>query len=223
MKIGVFDSGIGGKSIADKLTADFPDDEIVYVDDRIHVPYGGRKMHEIIQLTEVAIQPLFTAQCDIIVLACNTATVAAIEYLRDHYPNTPFVGLEPMIKPATALTKSGVIAICATPFTLKSERYLTLKNTYGSSIRVLEPDCSKWADMIEHNTIDESKITQSIEEVCNQGADVIVLACTHYHWIHEDILKIANGRAIVIDPSDVISKRVGGLIHPAGGSRLVHE
>jgi len=213
MKIGVFDSGIGGKSIANKLQADYPTAEIIYVDDRKHVPYGSRTLEDITSLTDKAIQPLLEKQCDVIVLACNTATAAAIDILRDRYPSTPFIGLEPMVKTARNLTKSGVVAICATPFTLDSDRYVKLKNKYAMDIMVLEPDCSDWAQLIERNQIDSHKITAIINEVCDAGADVIVLACTHYHWIKEQIIQAANGRAIVIDPSDAISRRVKEVLH----------
>ncbi|MGV9001518.1 MAG: glutamate racemase [Candidatus Saccharimonadaceae bacterium] len=208
MKIGVFDSGIGGKAIADTLENDYPAAEVIYVNDHKNVPYGNRSQAEIIELTDSAIQPLIDEACDVIVLACNTATAAAIETLRDKYPSTPFIGLEPMVKSAAEQTKTGIVAICATPFTLKSSRYTKLKNEYARNITVLEPDCSDWAYQIEHSRTDDLKIADLINEVCDSGADVIVLACTHYHWIKEDIIKISNGRAIVIDPSEAISRRV---------------
>lgn len=216
MKIGVFDSGIGGKSIADKLQVAFPNEQILYVDDHEHLPYGSRTADDIRHLTDAAIQPLLATQCNVIVLACNTATAAAIEYLRAKYPDTPFIGLEPMVKPAASLTRSGVIAVCATPATLASDRYHSLKERYATNIITLEPDCSTWASMIERDEIDEKMISDIINGVCSNGADVIVLACTHYHWIKEEILEAANGRATVIDPSDSIVKRVGVNQQPRG-------
>lgn len=212
MKIGVFDSGIGGKSIADKLEIDFPEMQVLYVDDHLHVPYGSRSNDEIIQLTNAAIQPLLAAECDVIVLACNTATAAAIEYLRDTYPVTPFVGLEPMVGPAVELTKSGIVAMCATPFTLGSDRYNNLKHKYATDVTILEPDCEQWAYMIEHNQVEDKKIADVIADVCENGADVIVLACTHYHWIKEKILEMTNNKVTVIDPSDAISRRVHEIL-----------
>lgn len=212
MKIGVFDSGIGGKAVAQSLEVAFPKAKVLYVHDQAHVPYGSREESEIIALTDAAIQPLLKDACDVIVIACNTATAAAIETLRAWYPDTPFVGLEPMVKPAAAATKSGVIAVCATPYTLSSARYQSLKQTYAQGVIVLEPDCSEWATMIEDDALNERQVRESIEAVCQQGADVIVLACTHYHWIKEDILEIAAGRAEVIDPSAAIAERVRELL-----------
>lgn len=212
MKLGVFDSGIGGRSIADHLQRDYPESEIVYASDREHVPYGNRSSDDVVALTDTAIQPLLAAQCDVIILACNTATAAAIETLRQRYPRVPFIGLEPMVKPAAALTKTGVIAICATPSTLASVRYKKLKQKYTQSTRVIEPDCSQWALMIETDRVDHKVIANTIESALDKGADVIVLACTHYHWIKEDIIALANDRAVVIDPSEAISRRVSEVI-----------
>jgi len=212
MKIAVFDSGIGGKAIADRLKSDYPNVEILYVNDYKNVPYGTRSQDEIVSLTDSAIQPLLRENCDVIVLACNTATAAAIEILRGKYASTPFIGLEPMVKPAVAVTKAGIIAICATPSTLSSDRYKALKQEYATSTTILEPDCSDWAYMIENNTIASRKVERVIEDICSAGADVIVLACTHYHWIKDEIVAIANGRAIVIDPSDAVSERVKAVL-----------
>lgn len=212
MKLGVFDSGIGGKTIANSLAKDFPQATILYVQDTEHVPYGGREKTEIITLTETAIVPLLTSECDCIVLACNTASAAAIEYLRKTYPTQQFIGLEPMVKPAVAATKSGKIAVFATPFTLSSERYTRLKQRYAQNIIVFEPDCSDWAEMIEHNRIEDKRIEQEVEQVLKDGADVLVLACTHYHWIKDKIVTQVGSRAIVLEPSEAISRRVASLL-----------
>lgn len=212
MKLGIFDSGIGGEAVAASLRIAFPQAEVITVNDREHVPYGNRSIDDVINLTNAAIQPLLGASCDIIVIACNTATAAAIETLRERYPDQFFIGLEPMVKPATHLTKSGIIAVCATPATLMSERYTSLKQRYSANTIVIEPDCSGWAHMIEHDQIDELIIKNIISDICEQGADVIVLACTHYHWIRDIIEKTAAGRATVIDPSDAIVRRVTTLL-----------
>jgi len=212
MKIGIFDSGIGGEAVAQSLQQAFPDATIVTVNDREHLPYGDRTAQDVTQLTDSAIQPLLEQSCDVIVLACNTATAAAIETLRERYPDQPFIGLEPMVKPASELTKTGVIGVCATPATLASERYKSLKHRFAGEGIVIEPDCSGWAQMIEHDQIDELIVKNIISDICEQGADVIVLACTHYHWIRDVIEKTAAGRATVLDPSDAIVKRVKALI-----------
>lgn len=212
MTIGVFDSGIGGEAVAEKLSQSFPQAIIHTVNDKEHVPYGDRDTDEIIMLTNAALQPLINQGCDIIVLACNTATAAAIEWLRKTYPEKRFIGLEPMVKPAAAMTTSGIIAVCATPATLNSSRYKNLKRTYAEKLFVIEPDCSGWASMIEQQQIDEMIVTETMKDICEQGADVIVLACTHYHWLRDVIEKTAAGKATVLDPSEAIARRVATVL-----------
>jgi glutamate racemase len=211
MKLGVFDSGIGGEAVAEALRQTFPDADIMTVNDHENIPYGDKSTREVIRLTDTAIQPLLVAGCDIIVLACNTATAAAIETLRRTYPKQKFIGIEPMIKPAAQLTKSRIIAVCATPATLASQRYKELVATYGSHLEILEPDCSRWAYLIQNNQLNRSHIEVTIDDLCRRGADVIVLGCTHYHWIKDLVIELSAGRAQVLEPSEAIGHRVAQL------------
>jgi glutamate racemase len=213
MRIGVFDSGIGGEAVAANLRHEFPHADIMTVSDREHVPYGNRSTDEIIELTDAAIKPLFQSGCDVIVLACNTATAAAIETLRERYPTQPFIGLEPMIKPAAALTKTGTIAVFATPATLASQRYLEAKREHASSVTILEPDCSDWAALIEADDMNREKIEDVVNDCLVSGADVIVLGCTHYHWIKHEIVETAGVQAAVLEPSEAIARRVRELLN----------
>lgn len=210
MKIGVFDSGIGGEAVAQALTVAFPSADILTVNDREHVPYGDRTPDEVRTLTERAIRPLLGR--DVIVIACNTATTLALPCLRETHPQQKFIGIEPMIKPAAMLTQSGVICVCATPATLASERYNELKSNFASNHTVIEPDCSQWASMIEQNTMTEQHIRDTISPALELGADVIVLGCTHYHWIKELVQRVAKHRAAVLEPSEAIAQRVGQML-----------
>lgn len=213
MKLGIFDSGIGGEAVAAALKETFPQAEIITVNDRKHVPYGDRSASDVIALTDAAIQPLL-GSCDVIILACNTATALAIETLRQKYANQKFIGIEPMIKTAAEMTRSNSIAVCATPATLSSKRYRNLVQNHASGLRLLEPDCSQWAFLIENNQINRSHIENQINSACDAGADVIVLGCTHYHWIKDLIISITAGRAQVIEPSEAIGRRVKQLLEP---------
>ena len=215
MKIGVFDSGIGGEALAASIRNAFPHAQMLVIHDHDHMPYGERTQAEIQQLTNTAIRPLLEQQCDVIVIACNTATAVAIEWLREKYPSQRFIGLEPMVKPASRITKTGVIVVCATPTTLASERYARLKNDFGQGVTIIEPDCHDWARMIEDNDINESKITNMVQQAKKHNADVIVLACTHYHWIREQIEQSAGPTITVIDPAEAIVSRVGSLLRHA--------
>lgn len=212
MKLGVFDSGIGGEAVAAALQEAFPHASIVTVNDRGNVPYGDKSVFEVRRLTEATIQPLLKARCDVIILACNTATALAVEYLRTKYPQQKFIGIEPMIKTAAALTHAGTIAVCATPATLASQRYASLIKKHAAHLEILQPDCSEWAYLIENNQINRHHIEHTIETLCDRGADVIVLGCTHYHWIKELITEIVRERAVVIEPSQAIARRVAHLL-----------
>ncbi len=211
-KIGVFDSGRGGKSVADRLTKLFPKVEIVLVDDSENMPYGSGRPSEIFTKTDHAIQPLLEAECDAIVIACNTATTNAIVDLRKKYPSTNFVGIEPMIKPASKMTRTGVVAVLATPSTLKSHRYQRLKRQWASRLTVVEPDCSQWARLIEIGESKRIDVHSAIREVKRWEVDVIVLGCTHYHHIKGRIEKEAGPHVRVLEPSDAIGARLDSIL-----------
>ncbi|OGL21606.1 hypothetical protein A2707_06260 [Candidatus Saccharibacteria bacterium RIFCSPHIGHO2_01_FULL_45_15] len=212
MKLGVFDSGVGGASIALALTRSFPSAQIDSINDHKNVPYGDKSDSQVFLLTHTAIQPFLDGTYDVIILACNTATAVTIDQLRNQYPSQKFIGIEPMIKTASHLTKSNTIGVCATPATLSSRRYAKLVQTYGQHLDIIEPDCSQWAYLIENNQINRAHIESTIRSLCDRGADVIVLGCTHYHWIKELIAEIADNRAVIIEPSEAISRRVRQLI-----------
>lgn len=208
MKLGIFDSGMGGKALAASLAQALPEADILVVDDHKNVPYGSKTTEQIISLTDTAIQPLLKEGCDAIIIACNTATMAAIETLRRTYPNEKFIGLEPMVKPAAEQTKTGIIAVCATPSTLASERYRWLVDSFAKDIKIIQPDCSNWARMIESGNIDKVAIKNSVDDCLEKGADIVILGCTHYHWIKDLITEIASDRATVLEPSEAIARRV---------------
>jgi len=207
MKIGVFDSGIGGLSVVGAIEKALPDATVLYASDTEHLPYGDKPPQEVLGYVVPILERLVEKGCEVIVIACNTVTTHHIATLRQKLP-VPLVGIEPMVKPAASATKTGVIAVCATPATLASERYAWLKHTHAQGVKVLEPDCSKWAYMIERNRANELELDKQIEELCAQGADVIVLGCTHYHWIEEEIKEVVAGRATVIQPEVAVVKQL---------------
>jgi glutamate racemase len=203
LKIGVFDSGIGGVSVADAIKKALPEHQIIFVNDTKNLPYGVKSPDELFNLVVPILQDLVDQGCRVIVIACNTVSTTIINRLRDII-KIPIVGMEPMIKPAAEQTKSGVIAVCATPTTLASKRYAYLKETYAPNIDIIEPNCSDWALMIESENLDRAKIKNIIDGVCAKNADVIVLGCTHYHWIEELINEMAKGRAKVMQPEQPV-------------------
>jgi glutamate racemase len=211
MKIGVFDSGAGGISVANAIKKAMPELEVIYKDDRVNLPYGTKTIDQIYDGCKPVLESLVTDGCELIVVACNTVTTNLIERLRKEL-KVPLIGMEPMVKPAALMTKSKVIAICATPRTLQSERYAWLKSEYAKDIKVIEPDCSSWTSMIENNNLDKEMVAKIIDNACNAGADVIVLGCTHYHWIEDILTDMAKGRALVIQPEQAIVARLKVVI-----------
>lgn len=207
MKIGVFDSGLGGLSVARAIQLALPEHEVIFVNDASHMPYGSKPPEELLKYVSPILRKLADRGCSVIVIACNTVSTTLIDTLRLE-TDVPLVPVEPMVKLAAAQTKTKVIAVCATPTTLASTRYTKLKDTYAVNAQVLEPDCSGWAYMIEHNDIDQVKIRRQIEAVLSKGADVIVLGCTHYHWIEDEIKAIAKDKAIVMQPEQSIIRQV---------------
>jgi len=203
MKIGVFDSGIGGLSVANAIAKAMPEHEILFRNDRQHVPYGTREPNELLGFITPILQVLIKEECQVIVVACNTVSTTLIDRLREQF-TVPLIAVEPMIKPASELTRTGIITVCATPTTLKSKRYQSLKTEFGKNIQILEPDCADWSEMIEDSSINEAVIQATINDVLDKKADVIVLACTHYHWIQNEIEESARGRATVIQPESAI-------------------
>lgn len=215
MKIGVFDSGIGGLSVAKAIENELPDAEVLFVHDTPeHFPYATKSPDEIYGYTLPIFQGLVNEGCDTIVVACNTVSTTLITRLRGAF-SVPMVALEPMVKPAAELTKTGVIAVCATPTTLASPRYAWLKETYGGACTFIEPDCADWSALIERSEMTEARIRSEIEPALEADADVIVLGCTHYHWIEDEIKQIVKGKAQVLQPETAVVAQVKRVLNLA--------
>lgn len=207
-KIGVFDSGVGGLSVAHAIEKAVPEQGVLFVNDSKNVPYGLKKPEELKSLVVPILQDMANQGCEVIVVACNSVSTTLIEDLRKVI-KVPLIAMEPMVKPAAEQTNSGIIAVCATPTTLASKRYKFLKDTYAANVKVLEPDCANWSHMVESKEIDHESIKKQITEVCEQGADVIVLGCTHYHWIEEEITKTAKKYgAKVLQPEEPVIRQL---------------
>ena len=145
LKIGVFDSGIGGLSVVNAIKKAFPEAEVIFRNDSEHVPYGTKTLEQIYTFTKPVLEMLvYEDKCDVLVIACNTVSTNFANQLRQEF-NLPIIAMEPMVKPAARDTKSKVIAVCATPRTLQSQRYNWLKDEFAQGVTVLEPDCSDWS------------------------------------------------------------------------------
>lgn len=210
-KIGVFDSGMGGLSVAQAIQKALPDDEVLFINDPDHFPYATKTPEELLGYVEPLLGALVDEGVAAIVIACNTVSTTLIGELRKKF-DVPLIAMEPMVKPAAEKTKSKVVAICATPTTLASKRYKELKEAYAKGIKVIEPDCSNWSAMIENKEIDEDNIRKITNDACEQGADIIVLGCTHYHWIEELITEVAAGRAEILQPEQPVINQLKRIL-----------
>lgn len=192
--------------VAEKLKNHFPQYSYIVVNDLKHAPYGERTYDEITRLTDAAIQPLLSS-CALIVLACNTATVAAISYLREKYPATIFVGFEPMIKPSAQLTRSGHITLLATYATAHAPRTKELINQFASKMIIDMPNTIGWAKAIDNNdtsSINISEVAKSIQD----GSDTIIIGCTHYIALQSRLKALGVN---VLEPTEAIARRIIAL------------
>ena len=210
LRIGVFDSGRGGEFIAEGLKKLLPEYDFMVVNDRENVPYGSRIDAEVTDLTDAAIQPLIAAGCPIIVIACNTATLAGIGVLRARYPSVQFVGIEPMIKPASASSKTQRVTVLATPLTLQSARYRQLISEYGNQLVIDEPNAAGWAAAIEAGRLDAISFNE-VRESTKNGSDTIILACTHYLALRSRLRK-AFPQVTILEPTEAIARRISALL-----------
>ena len=218
--VGFFDSGIGGTCILNAFRKLCPDEETVYIADSKNCPYGNKPPEEIIRLSEANVKKLLKKNCKMIVVACNTATAAAIDYLRAKYPQVPFVGLEPAVKPAALRSKTGVVGVLATAGTFNGRLYNETKAKFAKNVTVIAVVADEFVIEVERlRGCEVAKlrgaraerlekiVRRRIEPLLKAGADKIVLGCTHFPHLKPVIEKVCAGRAEVIDPSDAVARQ----------------
>jgi len=213
--VGFFDSGVGGLCILEAFKRRCPEEETVYIADSEHCPYGNRPQEEIIRLSEACVQRLLARNCKLIVVACNTATAAAIDYLRTNYPEVPFVGLEPAIKPAAVKSRSGIVGVLATQGTFNGRLYNETKSKFAKNVTVLATVADEFVTLVErmHSKRRPSEreiemvVAAKVEPLIKAGADKIVLGCTHFPHLRPYIEKVASGRAEVIDSCEAVARQ----------------
>ena len=220
MKVGFFDSGIGGTCILNAFKAICPDVETEYIADTEHCPYGNRPPDEIIRLSEANVRKLLSRGCGMIVVACNTATAAAIDYLRRRHPEIPFVGIEPAVKPAALRSKSGVVGVLATAGTFNGRLYNETKARFAKNVTVIAAVADEFVAEVERlrgrpvESLGRSEyarverlVRSRVEPLLKAGADRIVLGCTHFPHLKSVIEKVCGGRAEVVDPSMAVARQ----------------
>ncbi len=214
--IGVFDSGVGGLSILRVLRQRLPEAAYLYIADQAHVPYGPRPLLEVRGFAEGITRYLLSQGADLIVVACNTASAAALHYLRQTFPQTPFVGMEPAVKPAAEQTHSGVVGVLATPATFQGELYASVVERFAQGVTVLQDTCPGLVEQIETGATRSPKtraiLERSLAPMLAQGIDTVVLGCTHYPFVMPLIREIAGPEVRVIDPAPAIARQTERLL-----------
>lgn len=218
--IGMFDSGVGGLSVWKEVAKLLPAENIVYFADSGNCPYGTKSKEEIIALCDKISDFLLTEGCKIIVVACNTATSAAIDYLRAKFTHISFVGMEPAIKPAALNSQTGSIGILATAGTLKGRLFNDTKARFASNVKVDIQVGEGLVELVEQGKTGtpqaEVLLRKYIEPMLADNIDHLVLGCTHYPFLIEDIRKIAGEKLILLDPAKAIAQRVKQLLTEQG-------
>lgn len=210
--IGIFDSGVGGISVLREAVKGLPDEDFIYYGDSKNAPYGEKSVEEIQQLVFSVTEKLMERQVKAIVVACNTATSAAIDKLREKYKNMPVIGIEPALKPAIKLKRDGKIIVMATPVTLKENKFMNLMKKYEEVADIVPVPCPGLAEIIEEGHFDGPIVNDYIETKLStykkHKIAAVVLGCTHYPFVKDEISKIINDDIPIIDGSEGTIKQL---------------
>jgi glutamate racemase len=207
-RIAVFDSGIGGTSVLTAIRDRAPWADLVYVADHAFGPYGERTLTEVRDRTELLARYLDTAGIDLIVIACNSASAAALHHLREHLPHLAFVGMEPAVKPATQRTTTGVVAVMATQATFQGELFRSLVGKHGDGVEIVEQACPGLAAVIDSGADPGPLLDEYLAPIIAASADTVVLGCTHYPLVVDDIASKLPDDVEIVDPSPAVARRV---------------
>jgi glutamate racemase len=214
--IGIFDSGVGGLSVLRAIRLLLPGEPVLYLGDQLHVPYGLRPMEEVQAFSEAITRFLLSKRAKLIVVACNTASAAALKYLRQIFPETPFVGMEPAVKPAAEQTQTGVVGVLATPATFQGVLYASLVERFAKGVTVLQDTCPGLVRQIELGELEtaqtETILRNALLPMLDKGIDTVVLGCTHYPFVIPLIERIVGPDVRVIDPAPAVARQVQRLI-----------
>ncbi|RME88974.1 MAG: glutamate racemase [Anaerolineae bacterium] len=214
--IGVFDSGVGGLSVLRAIREQLPAEDVLYLADQAHVPYGPRSMAEVRDFAEGITRFLLAQGAKLIVVACNTASAAALYYLRETFPEIPFVGMEPAVKPAAEHTDSGVVGVLATPATFQGALYASVIERFAKGVKILQHTCPGLVQQIERGDLDSPQtraiLETALRPMLERGMDTVVLGCTHYPFVIPVIQSIVDDGVRVIDPAPAVARQVGRLL-----------
>ncbi|MEW8505287.1 MAG: glutamate racemase [Candidatus Thiodiazotropha sp.] len=216
--IGVFDSGIGGLSVLRHIRELLPAENLIYVSDRAHLPYGNKASDFILDRSKQIADFLIQQDAKAIVIACNTATAVAVAHLREHL-SLPIVGMEPGVKPATLESRNGMIGVLATEGTLHSGKFRNLVEQHSNEADIFYAPCHGWVETIEHNGTGHNKTLKLVEQelipLLEKGVDTLVLGCTHYPLIKDTIARLAGSSVTIIDTGLAVANQLRRRLHDA--------
>ena len=219
--IGVYDSGLGGLTVWREVRRVLPSESLVYLGDGKNCPYGSRPREEVRRLADEAVASLVAQGCKMVVVACNTATAAAIDFLREKYAPMPIVGMEPAVKPACLNTRSGVVGVLATERSLDGELFRRTAAKYGSGVELITAPGRGFVELVESDRESTPEAEQAVRDavavMLEHGADQIVLGCTHYPFLLPVLERVVAGRGVeIVDPSPAVARRVVQLLDQYG-------
>lgn len=210
--IALFDSGVGGLSVLHHVRRLLPAERLLYLADQAHVPYGGRPAADVRAFSEAVTRFFLDRSAKLVVVACNTATAAALGHLRAAFPHVPFVGMEPAVKPGAAQTRSGKVGVLATAGTFESQRYASLMERFARDVKLYEDPCAGLVPLIEAGDLDapatEQLLRRCLAPMLAAGVDTLVLGCTHYPFVLPLIRRIAGDDVAIIDPAPAVARQV---------------
>ncbi len=219
-RVGVFDSGVGGLSVVRELIAQIPGQPLVYLADQAHAPYGQRSLDEIRELSDGITRFLLTQGSRIIVVACNTASAAALHWLRRKYPEIPFVGMEPAVKPAAERTRTRHVGVMATPATFQGELFASLVDRFGKEVTVHTQVCPELVPLVEAGELDgeqaRAAVRRYVGPLVEAGVDELVLGCTHYPFLRPLIEAAAGPEIEIIDPAPAVARQTARILSQNG-------
>lgn len=218
--IGVFDSGVGGISVLRELIRIMPEENYLYFGDSLHAPYGTKKLEEVRELTIANVELLLEKGAKSIVVACNTATSAAVAVLRKKYPKLPLVGIEPAIKPAAVQKPGARIIVMATPMTLRQEKFQKLMGRYEKQIQIVPLPCPGLMEFVERGDLEGEDLRKYLTElfwsVDQEPIDGIVLGCTHYPFAKKMIQQVVGGQVTIYDGGPGTAREMKRRLTEAG-------
>lgn len=221
--VGVLDSGVGGLSILREIRAALPHEDLIYVADSRYAPYGERTETFIEQRVTAIVEYLIAEGAKAVVVACNTATGVAIEALRSQF-RIPIVAIEPALKPAAAMTRSGIVGVLATHRTLESEKFARLRERHAAGVDVMIQPCPGLAEQVEHgefaSAATRAMVSDYVRPLVDKGVDTLVLGCTHYPFLQPLIREVAGPGVTIVDPGDAIARE---LVRQLGREHLLSD